>query len=213
MVVGLKQISLRNPKQTHGNIRLKNLWLANSLFHQFPHSVTSQTQALNIGRGKRTRFPTTKTISRCSYCPFLQPFIKNNIGMTFFFFFHVMCVLRTCYPPGLSAGEKESRTSPNPCRSCRGKPGEKLRGGTVPGRWHKRLTLIQTSPKLSIHNDYSIYLYSSLESLIYKWIYCISTVIPKCILSAKSFKVTRTSSRLLYHVYANKQFLRMWLKP
>ncbi|KAM9436562.1 uncharacterized protein Hap1MRO34_000988 isoform 2-T2 [Clarias gariepinus] len=46
--------------------------------------------------------------------------------------------LRACYPPGLSAGEKESRISPKPCRSSKGKPGGKPRGDTAHGRCHKR---------------------------------------------------------------------------
>lgn len=77
---------------------------------------------------------------------------------------HTMCVLRTRYPPGLSAGEKESRISPNPCRNCRGKPGEKLRGGTVQERWHKRLSPTQTWPKRSTRDEHTIYLPSSLQS-------------------------------------------------
>lgn len=95
-----------------------------------------------------------------------------------------MCVLRTCYPPGLFAGEKESRISPSPCRSCRGKPGEKLRGGTVQERWHKRLLLPQTWAKRSTHHDDTITCVfvsvpvsnlTAKSARLYTCTYCIST--------------------------------------
>lgn len=70
--------------------------------------------------------------------------LKLYLWIFYFYFFFEMCILRTCYPPDLSVGGNESRISPNPCRSCREKPGEKLRDDTAQERWHKPLSLPQS---------------------------------------------------------------------
>lgn len=75
---------------------------------------------------------------------FLKAFTSTNV------FISSMCILRTCYPPDLSAGENESRIFPNPCRSCREKPGEKLRDDTAQERWQKPLSQPRTSRHRSI---------------------------------------------------------------